>query len=153
MQSTGTLVLVFAVFSAATSFSQFRFQHVRWVKFRTIATMLAFASISVEAWAPRALEHWDTIESLAVSSIGIYSNNIDVVFLSGIVGLIISRQDSNAVSLGLSCASLGMALISVLLREENPVTTTRMAKQALHAFDTTEKAIATVVSKVANIVV
>lgn len=62
MQSTSTLVLVFTLFTAATTFGNFEF-NLKLLSVRLLAAVLAFVAVAIVSWEPRALESTEIIEA------------------------------------------------------------------------------------------
>lgn len=61
MQSTSTLVLVFTLFTAATTFGRFEFD-LKLLSVRLLSAVLAFSAVAIVSWEPRALESTEIIE-------------------------------------------------------------------------------------------
>jgi len=62
MQSTSTLVLVFTLFTAATTFGNFEF-NLKLLSVRLLSAVLAFLAVAIVSWEPRALESTEIIEA------------------------------------------------------------------------------------------
>ena len=61
MQSTSTLVLVFTLFTAATTFGKFELD-LKLLSVRLLSAVLAFSAVAIVSWEPRALESTEIIE-------------------------------------------------------------------------------------------
>lgn len=121
--STGTLVLVFTLFAAATTFGKFEFS-LRQISIRLLAACCAFASAAIVSWEPRALESSEIIEMLAVASLAIFSQNPTVILLSAVLGIMQSSTVSGSKAMltaafSLSATAAGLIVVAVIGRDPN----------------------------------
>lgn len=121
--STGTLVLVFTLFAAATTFGKFELS-LRQVSIRLLAACCAFAAAAIVSWEPRALESSEIIEMLAVASLAIFSQNPTVILLSAVLGAAQSSTVSGSKAMltaafALAMSAAGLIVLAVVGRDPN----------------------------------